>query len=289
MTSRRPIFVYHDTVSTGIVVRRDPTAKRPTSYLAFTCPFCNLKCSTLRKHGSHDMYYRWNTLAACVNCGWWSFDSQQDVAENLFDYHESYSSRAILKSFAVDDPNVPYVELARYLARHHDRLVDIHPAKFEELVAAIYREYFGYRVEFCSYGRPDHGIDVLCGLPDSGQTFAIQVKRYRNPIELAAIHQFLGALLLNRQRSGVFVTTSRFRSGCYEVAEESSDLLGIEIDLVDGKRLLEFLALLNKKSDYIHCGDWARFGSSPGSPVDSRVPISHLKKGHSSRVGNDTV
>jgi restriction endonuclease Mrr len=197
--------------------------------------------------------------------------------------------RAVLQEFAVDDKDVPYGELANYLSEHHSELFDVHPAKFEELVASVYRDVLGNTVEFCSYGRPDKGIDVVCGRTDSGQLFGIQVKRYKGPIELGQIHQFLGALQLARLNKGVFVTTSRFQHGCYEAIEQSSELLGVEIDLVDGRRFLDFLSLMNPRRDRVYCLGWEKSGYTPNFGPGREIPLAELLRAPIwSKIGTGT-
>jgi restriction system protein len=251
-------------------------SSRSESLFSGYCPFCSAACRIIREDWVYDSSEQHDLLAVCVQCGWWSYDCDQPQDLSGGSYH--YSSRAVLRQFRVEDREAPYEELARYLARHHDRLADVHPAKLEELVAAIYREAFSHRVEFCSYGRPDQGIDVICGRADDGQLFGIQVKRYRAPIELGQIHQFLGALQLAGMSKGVFVATSRYQKGCYEVIKSSQALLGVEIDLVDGRRFLEFLGIWNSRKTHVYCKEWNKSGYTTNYGQDEGIPLETLLK-----------
>ncbi len=94
------------------------------------------------------------------------------------------------------------------------------------------------------------------------------MKRYRQPIKLGYIHQFFGAIVdSQRSSTGVFVTTSRFQRGCYEVADDLAQVAGVKIDLVDGKRFLEFLGLLNQehRKVFIPVGRWKGWIDVSGS------------------------
>jgi HJR/Mrr/RecB family endonuclease len=246
------------------------------TYFAGKCPFCKEACRLLREEWNYDSSEQQDRLAVCINCGWWSYEADQSNDLSGGCYY--YSSRAVLQEFAVDDKDVPYRELGLYLSMHHEKLVQVDPAKFEELVASVYRDALGNTVEFCSYGRPDKGIDVVCGRADSGRLFGIQVKRYRSSIELGQIHQFLGALQLARLDSGVFVTTSRFQKGCYEAIEQSNELLGIEIRLVDGRRFLEFLGLMNQANDRLYCPEWKKSGYTVNYGDGVAIPLSEILK-----------
>lgn len=244
------------------------------TFFAGLCPFCRKACRLLRDEWVYDLSKQKDRLAVCLSCGWWSYEADQ--SEDLSGGSYYYSSRAVLQEFTVGDKDVPYQELGRYLSKNHEKLVDVEPKKFEELVASVYRDALGNTIEFCSYGRPDKGIDVVCGRDDSGRLFGIQVKRYRTSIKLGQIHQLLGALQLAQLRRGVFVTTSRFQKGCYEAIEQSNDLLGIEIDLVDGRRFLEFLDLMNQTTDRLYCLEWKKSGYTVNYGEREGLPVSEL-------------
>ena len=104
------------------------------------------------------------------------------------------------------------------------------------------------------------------------------MKRYRTPIKPGQIHQFLGALQLSRLRSGVFVITSLFQKGCYEIVQDSRDLVEVEIDLVDGRQFLEFLGLMNQPDQYLHCADWGRIGYAWNYGLEQKIPVAELQK-----------
>ena len=281
MSENRPILAYQGKISDS-GENQEYWLAMERSYFSGRCPFCAQPCRLLTNEWVYDSSEQHDTLAACLACGWWSFAANQPSDLSGGCYY--YSSRAILREFAVQDQDVPYGELGRYLALHQDRMIDVNPAKFEELVAGVYQDVLGCPVEFCSYGRPDRGIDVLCGRAGTGETFGIQVKRYKSPIKLGQIHQFLGALQLNRLRSGVFVTTSQFQTGCYETVQQSRDLVGVEIDLVDGRRFLEFLNLMNQPEQYLFCADWGRVGYMHNYGLENRIPVAELENAPLSRI-----
>lgn len=85
---------------------------------------------------------------------------------------------------------------------------DIHPRKLEQVVESIFTN-MGYKVELTVYAK-DHGVDLFLIRDPNGDPVAVQVKRFgpNNKIGVSAIREFLGAMLLNRAPSGIFVTTS---------------------------------------------------------------------------------
>lgn len=239
-----------------------------------TCPFCNIRCFVDDYECYNPDSNNYQNLAVCGRCGWWSHD-RQDATNG---YVQLQASAALLRKFATKSPEAPYVELSRHLARNPERLLHVDPAKFEELVGAVYSNMFGYKVETCSYGRPDRGIDVVCVRQDSGAVIAIQVKRYRHPIKLGYIHQFFGAMVESQYAKGVFVTTSKFQKGCYEVADTLDSIAGISIDLVDGRQFLDWLGIMNKRQNKVYCPLWGSFpitisGNSQEDPRWIDIPL----------------
>jgi len=150
-----------------------------------------------------------------------------------------------LEDFSVQGIETPLRELALYLNAHGERLRQVHHTKFEELVAAVWSDVTGSKVEYISYGRHDHGIDIICLRTDNNELVGLQCKRYARPVELGSIHQLFGALVDNSLRHGVFVTSGRFQSGCFETRDSLQSKSNVSIDLVDGRRFLEFLGIYN--------------------------------------------
>ncbi len=220
------------------------------------CPYCRLRCYTTTGDNAYDSSGQKDEVAVCTRCGWWSFSSYcWDLNEEL----HYFSAKAILQEFTVDDKSTPLYELSKYISRNPDKLNNIHPVKFEELVASVYRDVSGFAIESCSYGRPDRGIDVVCMRNETDELYAIQVKRYRRPIELGMIHQFAGAMIDGSFKKGIFITSSKYRSGCFKVARNIEKNSELEIDLVDGRRFLEFLGTFNNKQNSVIVPYWRRY------------------------------
>jgi hypothetical protein len=258
MTVDGPLFVYSgENVSTqgDSEVGTDHYHQAyKNSVYAETCPYCDAGCRVERASTTYGgSGWRDDFFAACDVCGWWSYKSDGDTTDGNGSF-ESYA--ATMKSFSVGSDDLPIQSLASYAAARENLLRSISPSKLEELVGAIYSDVLGYRVEFCSYARPDKGIDLVV-INAEGQTQAIQVKRHARPIELGSIHQFYGALVSADRRTGVFVTTGRFRSGAKHEAGRLTSKSQITIDLIDGKRLLEFVGVLNSKRRRAQPSDFA--------------------------------
>ncbi|MEM7218882.1 MAG: restriction endonuclease [Pseudomonadota bacterium] len=230
------------------------------SVYSSNCPYCGIECTCEWDNAiwgvTGDVTDR---FSFCDRCGWWSYESEAwDTDGN----GTHYSIAAILRRFQHSDDDVPIDALISYIAANESSIREIRPAKLEEMVGAIYSESLGYRVEFCSYARPDRGIDLIVVCSDGGYS-AIQVKRRKRPIVLGEIHQFFGAMVDSGFREGFFVTSGKFRSGARDVASSLRKRTGIRIDLVDGKRLLEFIGVLGGKDQSKRAADFDFWRSHP--------------------------
>ena len=257
----QPFFVYNDVDShsgeSGL--QYQGMGWPPINYLSKECPYCRKSCDCVDDevlaYGSDWVDQH---LCFCMCCGYWSYLLLQD---DPFHGDYFYTSKAKLKVFEgeIGSLSIPY--LAKYLESNQEKVATLAPAKFEELVASILKEHFGYSLEFVSYGRPDKGIDVLFTEVETGR-IGVQVKRYKNPIELSQIHEFTGAMIHNGIDAGIYVTSSRFRSGAYDTAAIMNKKLGLTINLVDGQRLFEFLNISPVKFNRseIICDEWSKYG-----------------------------
>jgi hypothetical protein len=103
-------------------------------------------------------------------------------------------------------------ELVRYLADHPEKMYDLNPRSFEELVAELFRAK-GYDVEL-GPGRKDGGVDIRAFLrSDIGALLTlIQCKRYgpTHKINVDAVRQMNGVIHRDNATAGIIVTTSTF-------------------------------------------------------------------------------
>jgi hypothetical protein len=118
-------------------------------------------------------------------------------------------------------------ELIAYFCKHPNDLNHLAPRKFEEVLAAIFRN-LGYITEL-GPGHGDKGIDLRLIYKDSiGEVVTlVQAKRYasHNPIRLEAVQALYGIVEAHKANRGLFVTTSRYLPGVMEFAEQTSSRL----------------------------------------------------------------
>lgn len=103
-------------------------------------------------------------------------------------------------------------ELIGYLSRHPEKVQDLTPRKFEELVAALFRAK-GYDVELTPATR-DGGFDMRAFQRSAVGTFLtlIECKRYgpKRPVSVDVVRGLYGVTEAEGATTGLLVTTSSF-------------------------------------------------------------------------------
>ncbi|PWD98244.1 restriction endonuclease [Marinilabilia rubra] len=123
-----------------------------------------------------------------------------------------------------------------------DKVKEISPAKFEQLVIDLLLSmgYGGSRQEAGNLvGRTgDGGIDGIINEDRLGlDKIYLQAKRWENTVPIKEVRDFAGALLAQKARKGVFITTSDFPKSAYEFAHD----IDRNIVLINGIRLAELM------------------------------------------------
>jgi hypothetical protein len=130
--------------------------------------------------------------------------------EQLADAHDLLDYRAGL--VAKVDLTEINEELVKYLALHPEKMHDLSPRKFEELVAELFRSK-GYDVEI-GRGTKDQGIDIRAfQRSDIGCLLTlVQCKRYarNHKVAVDAVRQLYGVVGRDDATTGIIVTTSTF-------------------------------------------------------------------------------
>ena len=84
----------------------------------------------------------------------------------------------------------------------------------------------------------DGGIDGIINEDKLGlDTIYIQAKKWENSIPVKEIRDFAGALLGQKAKKGIFITTSNFPKGAYDYVKNIEH----KIILIDGKKLTELM------------------------------------------------
>lgn len=111
-------------------------------------------------------------------------------------------------------------EMFAYFARHPDQMRLIPPRKFEELVAAIFRNN-GFEVTLTPETR-DGGIDIFAvqkNVFGGDLLHLVECKRYApsNKVGIGVVQRLAGVVDQHRANRGIIVTTSSFTEDAEEV------------------------------------------------------------------------
>jgi len=124
------------------------------------------------------------------------------------------------------------------LAQNPDLMHELHPRRFEELVAALF-DRMGWEVDLTSRSR-DGGRDVLAVRHDDVGTFLtlVECKRFRpdRKVGVALVRSLYGVVTSERASHGVIATTSSFSRD----AREFQQNLRYQVSLRDFRHLAEW-------------------------------------------------
>lgn len=165
------------------------------------------------------------------------FAPPYQLGEELFNSGQLLTARGA-RLLRVDLESIN-AELVRHLALHPEKMSDLHPRKFEELVAELFRAQ-GYEVELTRFSK-DGGFDIRAirktavGL---GLTL-IECKKYSqgHRVGVELVRGLHSVVETTNATNGLLVTTSYFTRG----AKALGDSLRYRLDLADYDRLKEML------------------------------------------------
>ena len=109
-------------------------------------------------------------------------------------------------------PNIEQ-ELIAYLSKHPDLLYELAPRKFEEVIAAIFKNQ-RFNVELTPQTR-DGGFDVIAVQKDdlTGESrYLIECKRYaaRRTVDVGVVRSLYGVVTDQKATKGIIATTAFF-------------------------------------------------------------------------------
>lgn len=113
------------------------------------------------------------------------------------------------------------------------------PLKFEELIAAYFRQY-GYRVRHT--GRSgDHGVDLVVYTPENGK-WIVQCKRWKGSVGEPLVRELYGAMFHEGASKAFLMTTGTFTQAAEAWAH------GKPIILYDGEGLVKLIKRVQKQA-----------------------------------------
>jgi restriction system protein len=226
------------------------------------CPGCQQNAPVVHADSKDDVNAedsiasRYYGVEVCqCSCGWWDLQSTESTGSSSTEGWTEWLSttHAILKRFDVSQLDVPLDLLRRELANRPGILEHVHSRKMEELVGAVFRDFYpGCEVHHCGRSH-DGGIDLVLILSNSpGAPVAVQVKRrvrHDRGEPVSAVREFLGAMQIQGFSRGIYVTTAdRFsrdaRSDASRVLQRGAVA---ELELFDRQRFFSMLGVIRPK------------------------------------------
>ena len=130
-------------------------------------------------------------------------------------------------------------EIKKFFKKYPEKLYDINPRKFEELIASILED-LGFDIQLTQATR-DGGRDIIANIKNAVTDFLayIECKRYSpdNTIGVGIIRQVSGVHYLRKPSKSIIVTTSFFTKD----AKEEAKLIENQLELKDFNNIKEWL------------------------------------------------
>lgn len=136
-------------------------------------------------------------------------------------------------------------ELVEYLAKHPEKMREMNPRKFEELVAELFKD-MGYEVEVTPRSN-DGGLDIRVIHKSGLGRFLtlIECKRYsaENKVDVGIVRGLSGVVSAENATSGLIATTSYFTKG----AKSFQRRIEARMALADFEELRKLLGAYRKR------------------------------------------
>lgn len=121
-------------------------------------------------------------------------------------------------------------EIKKFFKKHPERLYDLNPRKFEELIASILCD-FGFDVKLTKTTR-DGGRDIIASIRTKVTTLLtyVECKRYSpdNKIDVRLIREIIGVHSIHKPAKSIIVTTSFFTKDAINEAKTFENQLDLK-------------------------------------------------------------
>lgn len=121
-------------------------------------------------------------------------------------------------------------EIKKYLKKHPEKLYELSPRKFEELVASILKD-LGFDVELTQATR-DGGRDIIAHVRNAVCSYLthIECKRYApdNKVGVGIVREVLGVHHIRKATKSIIVTTSFFSNDAIKEAQMMENQLDLK-------------------------------------------------------------
>ncbi|AND64912.1 hypothetical protein AX766_11205 [Flavobacterium covae] len=170
-----------------------------------------------------------------------SIEEANDAIKNLYSKMDSIAMTGKIEKMIYESnlfiPKSPIIiteiddTVKKYFKKFPEKLYEINPRKFEELIASIFNDY-GFDVELTKVTR-DGGRDIIASIknPVYNLLAYIECKRFApdNKIDVGIIRNVAGVHYLRKPSKSIIVTTSFFTKD----AQEEAKLIENQLELKD--------------------------------------------------------
>ncbi len=123
------------------------------------------------------------------------------------------------------------LEIIKYFGKYPEKLRDLPPRKFEELIATLFRNE-GFDVELTPITR-DGGYDIFAIKNNTiigTETYLVECKRYseRRSVGIEIVRSLMGVVQINNATKGIISTTTHFSRDAKELAEQYSSRIMLQ-------------------------------------------------------------
>lgn len=209
-----------------------------------TCIYCSSRLECRMQRRARIGYSRlvaeseWHSASAyaCISCGFWYAEfSHWSECDDSVATHARRIFPGFLTAFSTSEPLIPPDILLREIVTSPSAVRLISPLALERFVADVVRDHANCEVRHVG-GPRDRGADVLV-LTNGETSQVIQVKQRRSGgcESVDSVRGFIGAMVTEGYRSGMFITTAeRFTSEAVRAAGRAQATPVIDrLDLVD--------------------------------------------------------
>jgi hypothetical protein len=185
----------------------------------------------------------------CDSCGYWTWTRYYDGYGN----EESTIAASLIRSFEIDDKQVPAAFLSDWLRTHQEDRYRVHPRAPEAVVHSVLKEHLDCELALTKETR-DGGMDLL-GFDSEKGRFIVEVKRHgpTEAVGVGIVRQLAGVLVRENLCRALLISTSGFSQPARSEAailRADTQKYPVDIELLDLVDVLSWLQVRDSRSQF---------------------------------------
>lgn len=182
-------------------------------------------------------------LFRCPLCAW-TFTWEQDT-HGYYNTPTTEATTSLLRALDINSADLRLAELGAHLTKHSQRLFDLSPVRFEQLITGVFSELGFSAVHTGKSG--DQGADIVLFKDDRTERWGIvECKRYSElrTVKPEVLRALVGAAVDFDVRRAYLVTTGRVSRGVHAKLSDFRSH-GYELELLQATEILKMLGVYN--------------------------------------------